>query len=197
MRSLFELGRCTESRLILSKAFRDCGDTKELKLLENEYNQLYSPLILRPKVNSYEVVDDELGDGNFSKVFKVCSKIYNKSEESKQENSNNKKSLQTESEPKVFYAVKVLEKETVEKTRRRHPNVDNEIKMEKKILLRLSGHPNIIQLLSTFQDPYTLYYQMEYIGEGELWSRLHDVLLTHKVSIIDSLFCIHFLLNIN
>jgi 3-phosphoinositide dependent protein kinase-1 len=45
--------------------------------------------------------------------------------------------------------------------------------MEKRALNKLS-HPNIIVLHTTFQDYGTLYYQMEYLSGGELWSLIKD-----------------------
>lgn len=102
-----------------------------------------------------------------------------------------------------------MEKPTIEKTRRRHPNVDNEIMMEKRVrenndpsthtyaydkyitdpfslsyqvLCRLS-HPNIIPLFASFQDQYTLYLQMEFVPNGELWTQLHDFLLGHRAQV--------------
>ena len=57
--------------------------------------------------------------------------------------------------------------------KRRHPNIHNEIKMEKRALSKLN-HPGIVTLHSTFQDYYTLYFQMEHMQGGELWARLND-----------------------
>jgi serine/threonine protein kinase len=57
--------------------------------------------------------------------------------------------------------------------KRRHPNINNEILMEKKILAKLN-HPGVVTLFSTFQDYGTLYYQMEYVGGADLWTYLQD-----------------------
>jgi serine/threonine protein kinase len=56
---------------------------------------------------------------------------------------------------------------------RRHPNIHNEILMEKRVLHKLGEHPGIVSLYSTFQDAGTLYYLMEYLGGNDLWTHLH------------------------
>ena len=159
IKCLIEALRFQEARWTLLKAFKQCGETKELKSLEQEYNKA-SELTLRPTANTYEVMDDQLGDGNFSKIYKVATKTA----------------------VRKLYAVKVLEKPTIDKTRRRHPNVDNEILMEKKTLSRLC-HPNIIPLFATFQDQYTLYYQMEFVEDGDLWTKINDEFLGHRAQV--------------
>ena len=58
------------------------------------------------------------------------------------------------------FALKTVTKVDVERIKRRHPNVHNEINMEKRALGKLK-HPNVITLSATFQDAYTLYFQME------------------------------------
>lgn len=57
--------------------------------------------------------------------------------------------------------------------KRRHPNINNEILMEKRVLQNLD-YPGIVTLLATFQDYGTLYYQMELVEGGDLWSCLQD-----------------------
>lgn len=49
-----------------------------MKTLEIEYNKLSHGFILRPSPNAFEVLDDELGDGNFSKIYKVANKTPDK-----------------------------------------------------------------------------------------------------------------------
>ena len=78
IKGLFECGRFQEARLFLLKALKQCGETKELKSLELEYNKLSGGFILRPSPNAFEVLDDELGDGNFSKIYKVANKSLDK-----------------------------------------------------------------------------------------------------------------------
>jgi serine/threonine protein kinase len=82
---------------------------------------------------------------------------------------------------------------TVERMKRRHPNIHNEILIEKRVAFLLSlplpsplppshgpqtlnklDHPNIVTLFATFQDYGTLYYQMEFLEGGEIWSFLQD-----------------------
>lgn len=57
--------------------------------------------------------------------------------------------------------------------RKRHPNVVNEISMERRILSRLR-HPNIIELYHAFQDYTSLYLLLEYCGGGEVWQQLQS-----------------------
>lgn len=59
--------------------------------------------------------------------------------------------------------------------KRRHPNINNEILMEKRVLHKLD-HPGIVNLYATFQDAGTLYYMNEYIGGGDLWTNLHEII---------------------
>lgn len=49
------------------------------------------------------------------------------------------------------FALKMIEKAEVNRLKRRHENVYNEIYMEKRALTKLS-HPNIVRMHSTFQD---------------------------------------------
>ena len=72
VKSQLELSSYREARLNLLNAFRLCGETKELKNLEGEILSK-TKIPLRPKSTDFEVVDD-LGEGNFSKIFKVSLK---------------------------------------------------------------------------------------------------------------------------
>lgn len=69
---------------------------------------------------------------------------------------------------KEKFALKVIEKQKIHRLKVRHPNVVNEIQMEKAVLNSLR-HPNIIPLYHTFQDAQNLYFLMEYLGGGEVW----------------------------
>ncbi|GLD94962.1 hypothetical protein PINS_up003587 [Pythium insidiosum] len=72
------------------------------------------------------------------------------------------------------FALKVIEKQRIKRLRVRHPNIFNEINMEKEVLNRLR-HPNIIRLYHTFQDDHNLYFLLEYVQGGELLDYLvHD-----------------------
>jgi tetratricopeptide (TPR) repeat protein len=110
VKGLMELGRYKECGQNLLAAFKICGETKSLKELEAEYFA-QSRTYLRPNPNDFEV-KEELGDGNFSKIYKAVLKSTG-----------------------AFYAIKVIEKATVTKMKRRHPNIDNEILMEKRVSL--------------------------------------------------------------
>jgi serine/threonine protein kinase len=97
------------------------------------------------------VMGDELGIGNFSKIMVATQKDNN-----------------------VKYALKMIEKAEVDRMKKRHPNIHNEIAMEKRVLAKLNGFPGVVTMFSTFQDYYCLYYQMEYLTCGELWSKISD-----------------------
>ncbi|CAM9676928.1 unnamed protein product, partial [Phaeothamnion confervicola] len=94
---------------------------------------------------------EELGIGNFSTILKVEHRRTGRA-----------------------FALKVIEKAEAGRVKRRHPNIYNEIYMEKRALTRLHGHPGIAALLATFQDYNSLYYLLELCEGGELWSRLLD-----------------------
>ena len=73
-------------------------------------------------------------------------------------------------------ALKYVEKAAIDKIKKRHPNVHNEVKMEKRALNKLQTmnggpHPGIITLHATFQDYYTLYYLVELCRGGEMWAQ--------------------------
>lgn len=70
-----------------------------------------------------------------------------------------------------MFAVKVVEKKQVENIKRRHPNVHNEIQMEKRVLSKLS-HPFVVTLYHTFQDYNALYYLMDFCGGNEMWTNI-------------------------
>ncbi|OQR83335.1 3-phosphoinositide-dependent protein kinase [Achlya hypogyna] len=101
----------------------------------------------KPKAIDF-VLEQELGQGNFSKVF-----------------------LATHKETKEKFAIKVIEKQRIMRLKIRHPNIFNEVNMEKAVLNTLR-HPNIIRLYHTYQDATNLYFLMEYITNGELWDAL-------------------------
>ncbi|CAK4690025.1 unnamed protein product [Aphanomyces euteiches] len=90
----------------------------------------------------------ELGQGNFSKVF-----------------------LATHKTSQEVFAVKVIEKARIMRMKIRHPNIFNEVNME-KMVLNMLRHPNIVRLYHTFQDATNLYFLMEYVAGGELWDHL-------------------------
>ncbi len=71
-KALIELSRFKEARIAVINALKDCGETKDLKALE-EAIFVSTGIALRPQSTDFDIVD-ELGDGNFSKVYKACHK---------------------------------------------------------------------------------------------------------------------------
>ena len=136
------------AKLFLLIAFNQCGEAKELRELESVLLEA-TGLPVRPRAQDFELIE-ELGTGNFTQIYKAA---YVPS--------------------KKVYAIKVIEKANVEKMKRRHPNIHNEILMEKRSLNKLE-HPNIVQLYSTYQDGSALYYQMEFCAGGEIWSTINE-----------------------
>ncbi|GBG30114.1 Protein kinase, putative [Hondaea fermentalgiana] len=93
-------------------------------------------------------VDELLGEGNYSEVH---SAVFSRTGER--------------------FAIKSVDKEKAKRMSRRHPNLNNELHMEKKLLLRLN-HPNVVKLFFTMQDTRCLYYVSELATAGELWARM-------------------------
>ena len=101
-------------------------------------------------------VDDDycpLGEGNFSTVV-ICQ---------------HKTTHET-------FALKIIEKEQCAKlAKRQHPNVHNEVMMERRILTqrRMPDHINIIKAYHAMQDYNSLYFLMELHQQyGDLWSQI-------------------------
>jgi tetratricopeptide (TPR) repeat protein len=72
IKALFELSRFKEARLAILAALKECGETKDNKALEEDL-LVRTGIPLRPKSTDFEIVG-ELGDGNFSKVYKAQHK---------------------------------------------------------------------------------------------------------------------------
>ena len=72
VKALFELSRYKEARLAILSALKECGECKEQKALEEEL-LTRTGIPLRPKSTDFEIIG-ELGDGNFSKVYKAKHK---------------------------------------------------------------------------------------------------------------------------
>ena len=65
-----------------------------------------------------------------------------------------------------FYAIKVLSKEKVVRTKQvQHTNNERE-------MLEAVQHPFIVNLWGTFQDPHNLYMVMDFVAGGELFTLL-------------------------
>jgi len=69
----------------------------------------------------------------------------------------------------IIYAMKVLKKKEVIKQK-----VVTHANTEKTVLTEVH-HPFIVGLAFAFQTPAKLYLVMEYVGGGELFSRLDEV----------------------
>ncbi len=159
-----------ENSKALSPAIkRHAYDAKIEAFMKDQLNQLESKIDNRPalaKIESYvktygtilgcptklsaSLFDmvDLVGEGNYSTVFKA-------------------KFIQTGE----MFAIKVIDKVKAERMSRRHTNINNELKMERRVLYKLN-HPNIVKLFHTFQDAKNLYFVSEYSIGGELWRRL-------------------------
>jgi tetratricopeptide (TPR) repeat protein len=150
IKAYIELQRITEAKSCVLLGYKQCGETKELKALEEEIFVL-TGIPTKLSINDFHYIED-LGEGNFTRIFSAELK-----------------------KTKQIYVIKSVEKETIDKIRKRHKNVNNEILMEKRALSKLN-HVNIVKLFSTFQDPstLTLYYHMEYFSGGEVWKLLRD-----------------------
>lgn len=72
VKGYIELKRFKEARLALLCALSQCGEQKDLKLLEELLFEA-SGHPLRPKPTDFEIID-ELGTGNFTTVFKAKHK---------------------------------------------------------------------------------------------------------------------------
>ena len=124
-----------------------------------------------PSIREFEI-DRELGEGNFSRVVACTHSITGEK-----------------------FALKMIEKKKAEQlAKRQHPNVYNEIDMERKVLsMRIgkatscSSDPDelshmevekercqrIIRMYHSFQDYNHLYFLMDlHLESGDLWSRL-------------------------
>jgi tetratricopeptide (TPR) repeat protein len=119
IKGLIELKLYQKAKANLLAAFNRCGSAKELNLLEDLLMSKCGGHPIRPRPNDFLILDD-LGDGNFTKVVKAQYK-----------------------KTKYVYAIKTIDKQTVERTKRRHPNIYNEIMMEKRVITLL---PTMIRL---------------------------------------------------
>jgi tetratricopeptide (TPR) repeat protein len=92
----------------------------------------------------------ELGHGNFSEIYHVRHKV----------------TLE------VFALKKINKKAAADLYKRQHPNVYNEIQMERRCLLeRIRNVPYVVPMYHAFQDYENLYYLMQ-LQQTDLWSQL-------------------------
>ena len=75
VKALFAMEHYRDARACLSFAFKETGESKELKVLEEEIYQL-TKIPLRPKPTDFEIIH-ELGSGNYSSIYKVHLKATN------------------------------------------------------------------------------------------------------------------------
>eukprot|EP01029_Cantina_marsupialis_P022317 TRINITY_DN543_c2_g1_i1.p1 TRINITY_DN543_c2_g1~~TRINITY_DN543_c2_g1_i1.p1 ORF type:complete len:702 (-),score=85.29 TRINITY_DN543_c2_g1_i1:184-2289(-) len=137
--------QCQKQHWTIHKQF--CG------LIKNNGKVLINscPILNSEKPSRQDfVVKELLGEGNFSKVFKVHCKHTG-----------------------FVFAMKQLEKERIRRLSFRHKNINNEIMMEREVMSQLN-HPNIVKLYHTFQDADNLYFLYEFAYQGELWKQLMD-----------------------
>ena len=99
-------------------------------------------------------LNKQLGHGNFSEIYMVTHKLTNE----------------------LFALKKIEKKQAADLYKRQHPNVYNEIQMERRILLEKlchPGHPYIVHMYHAFQDYNNLYYLMDlHVDRTDLWSQL-------------------------
>ncbi|KAL6439753.1 hypothetical protein ACFW04_004061 [Cataglyphis niger] len=95
-----------------------------------------------PSVEDKYILTDLLGTGAFSEVRLAESK----------------------EKPGQMFAVKIIDKKAL---KGKEDSLENEI----KVLRRLT-HPNIVQLLETFEDKHKVYLVMELVTGGELFDRI-------------------------
>jgi serine/threonine protein kinase len=98
------------------------------------------------------IKEESLGVGNFSEIV-----------------------IAKHRQTKEWFALKILEKkQAADLAKRQHPNVHNEITMEKRVLLeRLPPHPHMIRMYHSFEDYNSLYYLMDLHNVNpDLWTQI-------------------------
>jgi serine/threonine protein kinase len=127
--------------------------TMEDALKENDKVETSIKPVKRPvSIKEFEI-GKELGFGNFSEIYVVTHK---KTQE-------------------VFSLKRIAKKQAADLAKRQHPNVYNEIQMERRVLLeRLPPTSRfIVRMYHAFQDYTHLYYLMDlHVAWGDLWSEL-------------------------
>ncbi len=104
-----------------------------------------------PSIREFDIVK-QIGEGNFSRVV-VCRHKLTKEE----------------------FSLKIIEKKKADQlVKRQHPNVYNEISMERRVLsTRIGEHTHIVKMYHSFQDYNSIYFLQElFLERGDLWSTI-------------------------
>jgi tetratricopeptide (TPR) repeat protein len=72
VKGLLQVKNYKDARIRLLNAINLCGDSKDLRVLDEEITAT-TGVPVRPKPNDFDIVE-ELGEGNFSKIFKAIYK---------------------------------------------------------------------------------------------------------------------------
>jgi len=182
-----ELGKVLQSAYankLASKNIKNAASLSKItSILDEEYKIRGEP----PTVREFEILKD-LGEGNYSQVVAVKHVVTGER-----------------------FALKIIEKKKVENLgKRQHPNVYNEIEMERRVLserLKSSedGHQwcrRIVELHYTFSDYQNMYYLMDLHMEcPDMWSTLrykdkmvgthHSLVKIYLFELLEALEFIH------
>ena len=135
------------------KALQDLGKQVLIKMDEPADGIETSIKTARRPISIREFTKGKsLGIGNFSEIIIVEHKV-----------------------TKEQFALKILEKKTAaDLAKRQHPNVYNEIAMERRVLLeRLPPHPNVVNMYHAFRDFTSFYYLMGLHNVNpDLWTQI-------------------------
>lgn len=71
-KALIQLSKWREVRLAVLYAIKECGENKDIKVIEEEIAEK-TGIAVRPKSSDFEIVA-ELGNGNYSKIYKTYHK---------------------------------------------------------------------------------------------------------------------------
>jgi len=119
---------------------------KEAEKPETSIREVSRPISIREFQKG-----ETLGHGNFSEIVVVTHRKTNE----------------------TFALKMITKKQAADLAKRQHPNVYNEIQMERRVLLERLRHPMIVRMYHAFQDYNTLYYLMDlHIDTPDLWSQL-------------------------
>jgi Ca2+-binding EF-hand superfamily protein/tRNA A-37 threonylcarbamoyl transferase component Bud32 len=128
-----------EKRIFYTKSAKEQNEW--IKLL-----QIASNAIPFEEKYMYDELNDMIGTGKFSKVYKCTEKI-----------------------TKNTYAVKIIDKTIFETDGLDKHHILNEI-----AILKLVQHPNVIQLKDTFEDSAYIYIVIELIDDGDFFNFINN-----------------------